>query len=352
MKVTQAVLAALAKNAHITDIMVQSEDTIMVKTARGWSDAGTGEKITYKEIFELLLAIEPDAEQLITKGEINRPHQIEGHRLRINAYLANAGKRLMLSMRRIPSEMPTLQKQGLPGGLRVLLDTPSGLLLISGPTGSGKTSSMAAMVDAINQSRAVHVVTVEEPIEYVFERKNAIFSQREVGVDCDSVLDGVRAALRQRPDVIVIGEIRDRETAEQALIAGESGHLVIGTLHASSALHTVTKMLAFFSDTEQEAKSRSLAASLLGVVNQTLIPRADGGGYALAVDFLANHKRTYSKHFGDADKMNAMMERKEDGVSIPLGDSIQALIRQGVISKADAVRAVAGNPSAYDRVRA
>ncbi|WP_310309664.1 type IV pilus twitching motility protein PilT [Hydrogenophaga laconesensis] len=167
----------------------------------------------------------------------------------------------MLSVRRIPTETPNLAKQGLPSVIRVLLDSPSGLILVSGPTGSGKTTTMAAMVDAINDMRASHVVTVEDPIEYLFTRNRSVFSQREVGVDCGSFLDGVRAALRQRPDVIVIGEIRDRETAEQAFVAGESGHLVIGTLHASSAVGTVGKMLSFFKDDERESRIQSMSGT-------------------------------------------------------------------------------------------
>lgn len=352
MNVSEIIGELIARAQPFSDLMLQSDAPVMLKTPRGWVDAGIEGAPSYDDLREFLLRLETNWAALITDGEINRPFEINGNRLRVNAYLAFAGKRLMLSVRRIPTETPNLAKLGLPSVIRVLLDSPSGLILVSGPTGSGKTTTMAAMVDAINEMRASHVVTVEDPIEYLFTRNRSVFSQREVGVDCGSFLDGVRAALRQRPDVIVIGEIRDRETAEQAFVAGESGHLVIGTLHASSAVGTVGKMLSFFKDDERESRIQSLSGSLLGIVNQTLIPKKDASGYALAIDFLANHKRTYSKHLGESEKLEAMHHRHEDGVSISLAESVSTLIKSGVVTKADAAKAVSSNPTAYEKVRA
>lgn len=352
MKIKQHIESILASAEMFTDIMMQSDAPIMLKTPRGWMPAIVRDVPTYEELQCFLQSLDENWEAEIVKGEINRPYVMGTNRLRVNAYLASAGERLMLSIRRIPETTPSLQESGLPASLRVILDNPSGLFLISGPTGSGKTTTMAAMVDAINSMKNAHVVTIEEPIEYVFERKKAIFSQREVGVDCDSFRDGVRAAMRQRPDVIVIGEIRDRETAEQAFIAGESGHLVIGTLHASSAVGTVGKMLSFFNDNERAARLQSLSGSLLAIINQTLIPKKAGDGYALAVDFIANHKREYSKLLGEPDAMQNKLDRSEDGLSISLGNSAMKLIQDNIVGKADAVKAVAANAHAYERVRA
>lgn len=351
MYVAKVVAELLGRGGAFTDIMMQSDAPVMLKTPRGWFEAEVAGVPSMADIREFGDSLESDLSGEITKGEVNRPYEVGGQRLRVNIYLANAGASLMLSMRRIPDRVPSLQELGLPAALRILLDSPAGLLLVSGPTGAGKTTSMAAMVNAVNGMRNAHIVTVEDPIEYVFQRDKSIFSQREVGVDCDTVLDGVRAALRQRPDVIVIGEIRDRATAEQALLAGESGHLVIGTLHASSAVGTVSKVLSFFADNEREAKVTALAGSLLGIVNQTLIPRKDGTGYALAVDFLANHKRDYSKHLSDGDRLQAMLERAEDKVSMCLAASAQTLMRSEVVSKADVMRAISANPIAYEAVR-
>lgn len=191
MQIKNHIEAILARKDVFTDIMMESDAPIMLKTPRGWVSAEIDVVPTYEDLQLFLQTLDENWEAEIIKGEINRPYVIRGSRLRVNAYLAFAGGKLMLSIRRIPVVTPSLQDSGLPASLRVILDNPSGLFLISGPTGSGKTTTMAAMVDAINMMKNAHVVTIEEPIEYVFERKKSIFSQREVGVDCESFLDGV-----------------------------------------------------------------------------------------------------------------------------------------------------------------
>lgn len=348
---SQLILDLIGSDVAFSDILIESEGPIMLKTSRGWVDSGEVDYPSWTDISEFLDGLDPSWNSAIEKGAINRPLDLHSCRLRINAYLAFGGKSLMASIRLIPNDPPALADLGLPAATRLLMENPSGLILISGPTGSGKTTTMAAMVDVINETRNAHIVTIEDPIEFVFKRKKSIFSQREIGVDSQSFFDGVRDAMRQRPDVIVIGEIRDRETAEQALIAGESGHLVVGTLHASSAVGTLSKMLGFFSAQERESKLQSIAGSLVGIVNQTLISRKDGSGYALAVDFLANHKRQHSQAIGDPDKLQASLARNEDGVSIGLATSVTKLIQGGVVDKAEAAKAVAGNASVYDRIR-
>lgn len=348
---SQTILNLIGSDVAFSDVLVESEGPIMLKTSRGWIDSGEVDYPSWTDISEFLDGLDPSWNSAIQQGAINRPLDLHSCRLRINAYLAFGGKSLMASVRLIPNDPPTLADLGLPAATRLLMENPSGLILISGPTGSGKTTSMAAMVDVINETRNAHVITIEDPIEFVFKRKKSIFSQREIGVDSHSFFDGVKDAMRQRPDVIVIGEIRDRETAEQAIIAGESGHLVVGTLHAGSAVGTLSKMLGFFSAQERESKLQSLAGSLVGIVNQTLISRKESGGYALAVDFLANHKRQHSRALADQDKLQASMDRNEDGVSIGLAASVTKLIQTGIVDKAEAAKAVAGNASVYDRIR-
>lgn len=352
MHIQNTIEEILASDRVFTDIMMESDAPIMLKTPRGWASAGIGLIPTLEQLNQFIEQLDSDWEAKITDGEVNRPFMIGNWRLRVNAYLANAGEKRMLSIRKIQLKTPDIPSSGLPSGLRIILDHPSGLILVSGPTGSGKTTSMAAMVDSINSMRPAHVITIEDPIEYKFERKKAVFSQREVGTDCASFLEGGRAAMRQRPDVIVIGEIRDRETAELALIAGESGHLVIATLHASSAVGTVNKMLSFFKDDEREGRLQSMSTCLLAILNQTLIPKKGGDGYALAVDFIANHKRDYSKILGASDQLQNKLDRGEDGVSVSLGASALRLIQEGVVTKADAVKAVMANAAAYEAVRA
>lgn len=348
---SQTILNLIGSETAFSDILIESEGPIMLKTSRGWVDSGEIDYPSWTDISDFLAGLEPNWDAIIKEGAMNRPLDLHSCRLRINAYLAFGGKTLMASVRLIPNDPPALADLGLPAATRLLMENSSGLILISGPTGSGKTTSMAAMVDVINETRNAHVITIEDPIEFVFRRKKSIFSQREIGVDSATFFSGVKDAMRQRPDVIVIGEIRDRDTAEQAILAGESGHLVIGTLHASSAVGTISKLLGFFSAQERESRLQSISGSLVGIVNQTLVSRKDGKGYALAVDFLANHKRQHSRALGDPDKLQASLDRNEDGVSVGLAASVTKLIQSGVADKADAAKAVAGNASVYDKIR-
>ena len=279
--------AVLDSESVYSDFLLESDGPVMVRGYDGWVNAPLTEKPSKETIGKFIETLDPLWEDTIKKSAINRPLSLQTCRLRVNAYMACGGMKLMASIRRIPKTPPTIQQLGLPNGIRLLLENPKGIILISGATGAGKTTTMASMVDMINDMRRAHIVTVEDPIEYVFERKNSVFSQREVGMDCASFAEGVKDAMRQRPNVIVIGEIRDRETAEQALLAGESGHLVIGTFHASSACGTISKMLGFFGGDERSSKLQALSESLVGVINQSLIPKVSKDGYALAVDFLA-----------------------------------------------------------------
>lgn len=232
------------------------------------------------------------------------------------------------------------------------MEAQRGLILISGATGSGKSTTMASMIQSINEVKNAHIITIEDPIEYVFTRDKAVFSQREVGVDTQSFYDGVWDAMRQRPDIIVVGEIRDRETAETAMLAGESGHLVIGTVHASTAVGTIQKILSFFPEDARLAKLQTLSGSLVGVISQILLPAADGGGYVLAAELLANHKQQFSHLLGDTAKLQSALERREDDVSITMNDCLVELVSQNKVSKLEALRAVSGNPALSERLRA
>lgn len=349
MSFSKTLIDLINTNSDVSDILVKSESPLTLKTSRGWVQAQVSPP-SWGDISDFLFEIDQGWEMAIKSGAINRPLSLNNYRLRINAYLAFSGSKLMMSIRLIPVTPLTLSQAGLPAATRLLLESTSGLILVSGPTGSGKTTSMAAMVDVLNETRNSHIIIIEDPIEYVFDRKKAVFSQREVGVDCENFFDGVKDALRQRPDVVVIGEIRDRDTAEQAIIAGESGHLVIGTLHAGSAVGTISKLLGYFNGQEREGKLQSISENLVGIINQTLIPKKDGG-YALAVDFIANQKRQYSRILGETDKLQSALDRNEDGVSIDLATSIKRLINAGVVEKQDAVKAIIGNSAVYDKVR-
>src|SRR5579862_1965254 len=189
-------------------------------------------------------------------------------------------------LRVIPDKLKTLDELGMPDGLRELTTLPRGLVLVTGPTGSGKSTTLAAMIDEINRTRHDHIITIEDPVEFVHHHKQCVVNQREIGTDATSFATALRAALRQDPDVILLGEMRDLETISTALTAAETGHLVFGTLHTQSASGTIDRMIDVFAAEQQEQIRTQIAGSLQGVVTQALMPTADGQGRVPAIEIL------------------------------------------------------------------
>ncbi|WP_438434477.1 type IV pilus twitching motility protein PilT [Gorillibacterium sp. sgz500922] len=207
-------------------------------------------------------------------------------RYRVNVYRQRS--HVGLSIRIIPSRVPDLSALGLPAAAERFAGKPQGLLLVTGPTGSGKSTSLAAIVDYINRTRDEHIITLEDPIEYLHESKKCIVNQREVGRDTDSFAIGLRAALRQDPDVILVGEMRDLETITTAITAAETGHLVFATLHTADAPQTIDRVIDVFPAGQQQQIRYQLSSVLLGVMSQRLLPTADGNGKVAAVEVLVN----------------------------------------------------------------
>jgi twitching motility protein PilT len=205
-------------------------------------------------------------------------------RFRVNV-LRQRGS-LMVVMRVIPFEIPTIQDLKLPEVLADIANHERGLILVTGVTGAGKSSTQAAMIDWINEHKPLHVVTLENPIEFLHRDKEASLTQRDIGTDTDSFMIGLRAALRQDPDVILIGEMRDKETIETALKAAETGHLVISTVHTKNAVQTISRLVAVFEPAEQEMIRLRLSESLQAVISQRLIPTSDGKGRVAAVEIM------------------------------------------------------------------
>src|SRR6266511_748895 len=219
------------------------------------------------------------------KRQIDLAYEVPGvARFRVNVYFQREA--LGAAFRQIPTDIKTLEELGLPASLHELGTKPRGLVLVTGPTGSGKSTTLAAIIDEINRTRADHILTIEDPIEFVHKHKGCIVNQREIGVDALSFAEGLRAALRQDPDVILVGEMRDLETISTALTAAETGHLVFGTLHTQSAPSTIDRIIDVFPPEQQEQVRIQIANSLQGVVTQTLIPTADGVGRVPALEVL------------------------------------------------------------------
>jgi twitching motility protein PilT len=189
-------------------------------------------------------------------------------------------------LRQIPNTLLTLSQIGLPPMTKNLLYKPRGLILVTGPTGSGKSTTLASMINVINEERDAHIITIEDPIEFYHQHKRSCVIQREIGTDTPSFKEALRRALRQDPDVILVGEMRDLETMEAAVSAAETGHLVFGTLHTTGAARTVDRIVDAFPTTQQDQIRTQLASSLVAVISQVLLPRADGNGRVAAFEIM------------------------------------------------------------------
>ena len=221
--------------------------------------------------------------------EINRQidvsYSIPGlARFRVNVYFQRES--LGGAFRMIPAELKTLEDLGLPTQLHELSKKPRGLVLVTGPTGSGKSTTLAAVVDEINRTRDDHIMTIEDPIEFLHRHKRCLVNQREIGPDAVSFADALRGALRQDPDVILLGEMRDLETISTAITAAETGHLVFATLHTQDAPSTIDRLIDVFPAAQQEQIRVQLAATIQGIVTQTLLPTVDGKGRVAALEIL------------------------------------------------------------------
>jgi twitching motility protein PilT len=243
--------------------------------------------LTAKDTQELLYRILSTEQQkrLEVERQIDISYAIPGvARFRVNVFFQRDA--LGAAFRLIPHDILTLEELGLPLTLHALAQRPRGLVLVTGPTGSGKSTTLAALIDEINRTRAGHILTIEDPIEFLHRHRRCIVNQREVGSDARGFAEGLRAGLRQDPDVILLGEMRDLETISTALTAAETGHLVFATLHTRGAAGTIDRIIDVFSAEQQSQVRAQLAAALEGVVTQALLPTADGQGRAAAVEIL------------------------------------------------------------------
>ncbi len=240
----------------------------------------------------------------------------------------------------IRRKAPSFESLGLPAGAARLAGLGSGLILTAGPVGSGKSTTLAALLDRINHTRPVHVVTIEDPVEVVHPNRRALITQRQVGSDTASFHSALRSVLRSDPDVVMIGEVRDRETADAALRVSETGHLALASIHARSVIHALTRIVEMFPASKHRQARVRVAASLETIYCQRLVPRADGRGRVLAVEHLA--PTPAARNLIREDKLHqlfAIMEAGAGGAAVGLNTALAALCRQGSISRGDALAA-------------
>src|SRR4029077_4445644 len=244
--------------------------------------------------FALAVMSEHKRQEFETTNEADIGYTLQGvGRFRINVFRQRG--LVGLAVRRVRSEIPTFEELRLPVVMRTLADSPRGLGLITGPTGTGKTTTIASMIGHINSTRRCHIVTVEDPIEVVHDDALSIIQQREIGIDTDSYANALRHVIRQDPDVIFIGEIRDPESALSAIQAAETGHLVISTMHTIDSTETINRLLDLCPAQQQREVRTSFAGALRGIVSQRLVTRADGKGRVPTVEVLINTGRVFER---------------------------------------------------------
>jgi twitching motility protein PilT len=273
------------------------------------------------------------------RGEADFAHSLAGvGRFRVNVFRQRGTASMVL--RRLRFGGPKFEEVGLPDVIRQLSEEVRGLILVTGPTGSGKTTTLAAMLDYINRTKPAHIVTIEDPIEILHRDEVASINQREVGQDTESFLTALRAALRQDPDVILIGEMRDTETVRAALQAAETGHLVLSTLHTVDATETVNRCIDFFPPYQQKQIRLTLAGTLRGIVCQRLVPTVDGGRVP-SLEVLVNTGRV-AERIADADKTSEIHDVIADGAYYGMRTFDQSLlqfVQAGVVSIEEAMEA-------------
>jgi twitching motility protein PilT len=266
-----------------------------------------------------------------TSGDLDVAYQEPGlPRFRVNAFRQRG--HISVAFRVIPKNIPNFEMLHLPQGIRRLAEEHRGLVLVTGATGSGKTTTLAAIIDHINRSRHQHIVTIEDPIEILHSDHSCIVNQREIGLDTADFTQALRRALRQDPDVILIGELRDAETAQTALQAAESGHLVFSTLHTVDAAETIGRMVEFFPEGKQQMIRSVMAGVLRGVISQRLLPRADGGRIA-AVEVMVTNTRIAD--LIRENKPEAITDAIEEGSFFDMQTFTKALIDLVVAGQVD-----------------
>lgn len=304
-------------------------------------------KKDFQKILEVLLTTEQE-EQFLQKRELDFAYSLEGVcRFRVNLYMDLNG--IGAVFRVIPYKVMDFDEIGLPPAARRLIEQPNGLILITGPTGAGKTSTMASYLNYVNANAHRHVVTIEDPIEYQFEDKMSFFNQRQVGVDCLGFYEGLLTVLRQDPDIVVVGEMREPETIALTLNAAETGKLVLATLHTSSAVSTAERIVNVFPESRHHQILLQLSMVLRGVVSQTLVPRIDGGRVA-AFELLVNTSAVRSLIAdGKIHMLPSYLETGAEFGMTTMEMSLAKLVKDRIVKKEDAL-AVAPNPAVLKKI--
>lgn len=343
-------LLARARAEAASDVHIMSGEPPRFRRAGRMIPVGEPMSDEHAHALITPLLDERNAKQLNELGYADFACQLEGaDRLRVNVNKQRTG--IKGCFRLIMPEPPTLDSLGLPRELRQMLNYHQGLVVVSGPNGAGKTTTLAALVDMFNAERSVHIITVEDPVEVIHPIKKAIVTQREVGAHTKSFHSALKGSLREDPDVIAIGELRDRETVEKALEAAETGHLVFATMSTPSAASTIDRLIDMFPPDDQSQVRATLAGVLKFVVSQRLVPRSDGQGRVVAAELLTGGMALWTLIRDDKlYQLPSLQQRGRAFGMIRIEDSLNELVRSGVIS-IEAAKRFADDPRIIEEPR-
>lgn len=338
MNFTQLIQKASAEK--ISDLHFQTGQRPIIRMHDG-NLAAFGEypKITQKDIEDIIEKIANDEQKKRFAEELEFDFSYETKntgRFRVNVFKERLGP--AIALRLIADKIPAMEELGFGPDIEKILQLPHGLVLVTGPTGMGKSTSLAAMIDYINEHRQAHIITIEDPIEYIYENKNCLVTQREVNVHTHSFAKAIRSALRQDPNVVMVGEMRDLETIAATMTLAETGHLVFSTLHTIDAAQTVDRIIDVFPPYQQQQIKTQLANVLKCVISQILVPKIDGSGRIAAREIMfANDAIKNCIMQGQIHQIYSMIQINSADGMVLMDTSLENLVRDGKISKEDAL---------------
>ena len=316
---------------NVSDVHITTNDYVAFR--RNKTIERQSEMYNHDQVLEIVKLLAKERFDLLFEHkQLDLGGSVYGIRYRANVYYQRGD--LAIAIRIINNELPSFDDLGLPHQLLDFVKRDHGLILVTGPTGAGKSTTLAAMITEINEEFNKHIITIEDPIEYVFKNDKSIIHQREIGADLVSFEEGLRSVLRQDPDVIMLGELRDKLSTNTALKASETGHLVISTLHTSDVKSTINRIIGIYGSDEVQTIRKLLADSLIAIVSQTLIKRKDGEGVVPAFEIMVNTTATANLiRKGESGQIDSYLMMDQKIGSKPMEKSIEELVNQGIINR-------------------
>ena len=342
-----------AADHHSPDLHFQVGQPPVIRLRSGALSALEKAPVLNKEDIDSIIASVTTDEQrkiFAEQLQLDFSYHIEGiSRFRVNVYQEHHGP--AIAFRLIPDQIPTLDELNMDEVVKNMAMMRSGLILVTGPTGMGKSTVIASMIDYINKNRSAHIITIEDPIEFVYKSQSCLFSQRELNVHTHSYASAIKAALRQDPDIVMVGEMRDLETISAAITLAETGHLVLSTLHTIDAAQTVDRIIDVFPSHQQQQIRAQLSATLKGVISQTLVPRADGNGRVAAREIMVVNDAIQNCIIkAETNQIYSIMQINSDEGMRLMDDSLEMLVHQNVITPEEAISHASDSQSLYQKL--